>query len=121
MNSEQLQTYLAALASSLTINVIVPLVLFIIIFLGLVWVTHRAQKSGKLEVSQFLQETDGKASFMRIAGGVALAAMTWVMAVEAINGRLTHELFFVYGFTWSGALVFVRLADKWNGSLPWAK
>jgi hypothetical protein len=26
-----------------------------------------------------------------------------------------------YLFAWSGALVFVKLADKWNGNVPFGK
>jgi hypothetical protein len=121
MNAAELHTYIAALTSSLTINVIIPLVMFAVMMAGLAWVLILAQRGDHFDASEFLRDETGKLSYLRLCGIAALASSTWIMAVETFNARMTPLMLFVFLGAWSGALVFVKLAERWNGQLPWAK
>ena len=45
----------------------------------------------------------------------------WALAVQVFAATLSADLFFYYLSAWSGALVFTKFADKWDGSLPFGK
>lgn len=119
------QTYFEALMASVTINVIVPLVLFMTMFSLFLWVLVKAQRTNTrnehFDVSQFLRDESGKLSSVRLYAFVALAVHTWVIAVETVNGRVTTEQMVVYGVTWSSSLILKGAVEKWDGRLPWAK
>lgn len=118
MAADQLAIYLHALLSSLTINVVIPLLLFAALLLPIVWVLWRAQRRADFDASQFLRDEHGRLSSVRLFAGFALAVSSWVVAVETVNARLTFEGYAVYLITWSGSLVLARFADKWDGALP---
>lgn len=121
MNAEQHSNYLAALLSSLTINVLIPGVMLCGLVIMFLWVLWRAQAADDFDVSQFLRAEDGRLSSVRLFAFVALAVSTWVIATDTINARLSHDNFLAYLVTWSGSLVLARAVDKWDGRLPLAK
>lgn len=121
MNTEQATTYLQALMASVTIGVIVPLLMFLTMVCVFVWVIVLAQRRSDFDASQFLRDDAGRLSSLRLFAFIACAVHTWVIAVETMGSRITVDQMAVYAVTWSGSLVLARFADKWDGSLPWAK
>ena len=118
MNDTQATTYLQALLSTLTINVIVPLAALMMLFGLFVWVLWRAQRNPEFDVSEFLRDENEKLSGSRAFAFVCLGVHTWALMTEAINARMTHDLFMAYGLTWSGSMVLFEAAKKWDGRLP---
>ena len=81
LKDSALDTYLAALLSSLTIGVIIPLLI-----LGLVvWVMwallSRAQSRPGFEISEVFLDETGKVSSERVLMFLSWAVSTWVLAV----------------------------------------
>lgn len=111
--------YLAALASALSVNTLVPLAAFMLIFGLLCWVVFRAQKSDGFDAAEFLRdESSGKLSKGGLLGFIACAAHTWALMVETINARLTVEFTAVYALTWSGSLVLLEFIKAWKARGP---
>lgn len=115
MNKEQAATYFEALMASVTINVIVPLAAFGLIFGMFVWVLFRAQKRDNFDAGEFLRDETGKLSKGGLFAFVACATHTWAMMVETINARLTVEFATVYALTWSGSLILLEAVKAWKG------
>lgn len=118
MNAQENDSYLQALISSLTINVLIPLVGFIAIFGAFVWVLAKAQKSDDFDASEFLRDDKGKLSKGGLFAFIACAAHTWALMVETINGRLTWEFTMIYALTWSGSLVLLEGIKAWQAKPP---
>jgi hypothetical protein len=97
------------------------LVLMLLMSLAL-WVIWRAQRNGKFDFSEMLRDENGKPSGLRLSVLGAFAVSSWVLMREALEaGPLDPQVYFVYLATWSGALVFVKGVEKWDGKLPWSK
>lgn len=114
MNPQQATSYLEALLASVTINVLVPLVAFALIFGMFVWVLFRAQKGDNFDASEFLRDDGGKLSKAGLFAFIACATHTWALMVETINARLTTEFVAVYALTWSGSLVLLEAIRAWK-------
>lgn len=117
MNAEQFSVYLTALASSLTVNVIIPLMmLFIVIVMG--WVLFsRAQAKDGFHIADMLLGDDGKVSPDRVLMVCTWGASTWGLAVffYAIPASVT-EAYALYLGVWAtnnAAKSFFRL--KYGG------
>jgi cbb3-type cytochrome oxidase subunit 3 len=121
VNPQQATDYLHALIASVTIGVIVPGLMFLAMALLFIWVVYRAQGRHDFDASQFLRDEAGQLSSVRLFAFVAVAAHTWVIAVETMAARITPDQMLIYAVTWSASLVLSRAVDKWNGALPWAK
>lgn len=125
MMQQQVASYFEALMASVTINVIIPLVMFLTMFGLFLWVLVKAQRTNArnehFDVSQFLRDDAGKLSSVRLFAFVALCVHTWAIAVECVNARLTENHMVVYAVTWSSSLILKGAVEKWDGRLPWAK
>lgn len=116
MNSaEKVGGYFEALMASMTINVFIPLVAFVLIFAMFVWVLFVAQRGDNFDASQFLRDDSGKLSKGGLFAFVACATHTWVIMVETINARLTVEMAALYCVTWSGSLLILEGIRAWRG------
>ena len=113
--------YGKALLASLTIGVIIPGLMFLLMVGVFVWVLVLAQRRDDFDASDFLRDDAGRLSSLRLFAFIAVAVHTWVIAVETMGSRISVDQMTVYSVTWSSSLVLARFADKWNGSLPWAK
>lgn len=109
--------YLEALIASVTINTIVPLTAFGLIFGMFAWVLFKAQARSDFDASQFLRDDTGKLSKAGLFAFIACAAHTWALMVETINARLTVEFSAVYALTWSGSLVLLEAVKAWKGKV----
>ena len=122
MTGDQLHTYLAALASSVTIGVLVPLLILVGIALAFWLLVSRAQRDPAFDISNVLRDETGKESATRVVTFGAFAVTSWVLAVVtfAHPDKITEAMLY-YLIFWSGAPIVVKFAERWNGSLPFAK
>lgn len=107
--------YAQALLASVSINVLVPLTAFLLIFGMFVWVLVRSQRRDDFDASEFLRDETGKLSKGGLFAFIACATHTWALMVETINARLTVEFVAVYAVTWSGSLVLLEGIKAWKG------
>lgn len=121
MTAAQQAEYLQALLASVTIQVLVPGLMFLLMVGVFVWVVWRAQTRDDFDASQFLRDDAGRLSSVRLFAFVSLGVHTWVVAVETMGSRITPDQMLIYALTWSGSLVLAEAVHKWNGVLPWAK
>ena len=115
MSSEQLHTYLAALASSLTIGVIIPLMILLGLALAIWMLIARAQKDPNFDIANILRDENGKESSERVVMFGCFAVTSWVMAVAvfALPNLLT-EIYITYTALWGGTATAKELVKrKW--------
>lgn len=103
----------------------VPGLMLIFICVLLMVVLWRASRAQDFKFAQMLKDEQNKESALRFGVFIAIAVSSWVLMRAAINQATDREaltqLYWAYLFTWSGALVFVKAVEKWNGVLPWSK
>lgn len=108
---------------TLSLNIDLPAIMLGVMLVLAAFVMWRAQKRTGFDFGNMLRDEAGKESAVRIGVLVSLAVSSWVVMNHALlSGRdINPQVFGLYVFSWSGALVFVKAADKWNGNLPWSK
>lgn len=114
MNQTAAVEYAQALMASVTMNVIVPLLAFLLIFGVFAWVLFRAQRRPDFNAAEFLRDDTGKLSKGGLFAFIACATHTWAVMVETINGRLTLEFTGLYAVTWSGSLILLEAIRAWR-------
>jgi hypothetical protein len=115
VNTDQLQTYLTALASSLTVGVVIPITILVGIVFAIYLLIARAQQDPEFNIQNVLKDENGKESFERILGFGCFAASTWVLAVVvfALPNVLT-EAYITYLAAWGGTSTVKEIARrKW--------
>jgi len=121
MNAQQLSEYTSALLGSITVSVIIPGIMLVSMIGMFLWVLSKAQNREDFDASQFLRGEDNKLSSLRLFAFITVSVHTWVIAVETMASRITHDQMLIYAVTWSSSLVLKGAVDKWNGTLPLAK
>lgn len=122
MNKEAVVGYAEALVASVTIQVIVPLVMFGLMLAAFWYLLHKAQKKADFHIEQvFVDSATGKTSAVNVVALMAFAYSVWYMTVLAMTGKQGTQEFLYFLLFWSGAPVAMELAKKWDGRLPWAK
>jgi hypothetical protein len=122
VNKEAIVGYAEALVASVTIQVIVPLLMFLMMLAAFWYLLHKAQKKTDFHIEQvFIDPATGKTSAQSVATLMALAYSVWYMTVLALSGKQGTQEFFYFLLFWSGAPVALEVARKWDGRLPWAK
>jgi hypothetical protein len=81
----------------------------------------QAQKKDTFNLEEMFHDENGKTSASRVIAFLAFAFSSWDLMSARLSGQADAEQFAYYLFAWSGALVFVKMADKWNGTLPFGK
>lgn len=121
VNADQAESYLQALLSSVTINVIVPLVILFAL-IGFSWrLLVLAQRKSDFNIEEMFKDEAGKPSSVRFIMLMAFAISSWYLAVRVLSGKPEPIEYLYYLGTWSGAAVFIKLAERWTGQLPFAK
>lgn len=122
MNSEQLETYLVALTSSVTIGIIIPILILLGITSAIWMLISRAQKDPEFDIANTLRDEAGKESATKVLTFGAFAVTSWGLAVVVFAlPQYFEQAFFWYLFFWSGTQVALKMADKWSGTLPFTK
>jgi hypothetical protein len=108
---------------TLTLNIDLPAIILFIMLLLAGYVMLKAQQKEGFDFGNMLRDENGMESAVRIGVLVSLGVSSWTLMNHALlaGGEISEGIFSIYVFGWSGALVFVKVADKWNGSLPWGK
>ena len=99
----------------------VPLVLLVVLLAGTVVLLLWCQRQPNFNVANMLRDENGKESALRFTALLAWAWSSWALMKDTLRpDGVSEQVFLIYCVTWSGALVFVKFADRWNGKLPWA-
>lgn len=103
----------------------VPALMLIFICVLMVVVLWRAARAQDFKFAQMLKDEQNKESALRFGVFVSIAVSGWSLMKATTSAPITSEalvqIYWAYLFTWSGALVFVKALEKWNGVLPWSK
>lgn len=119
--TEQLTTYAQALLASVTINVIVPLVILFMMMLAVWRLVVYAQRKPDFNIEKIFLDDEGKPSAARFVMLMAFAFSCWYMACARLAGAVTANEFYAFLATWGSSPTLMRLAERWNGSLPFSK
>jgi energy-coupling factor transporter transmembrane protein EcfT len=108
---------------TLTLNIDLPAIMLGIMLLISAYVMWSAQKKEGFDFGNMLRDENGKESAVRIGVLVSLGVSSWTLMNHALlaGKDISEGIYSIYVFGWSGALVFVKVADKWSGTLPWSK
>lgn len=122
MDKSAVAGYVEALIASVTIQVIIPLVMFGLMLAAFWYLLHKAQKKADFHIEQvFIDPHSGKTSGTAVVTLMAFAYSVWYMTVLALSGKPSTTEFGYFLLFWSGAPVALELAKRWDGRLPWAK
>jgi hypothetical protein len=103
------------------IQQLIPSTVLIVLLLLMAYVLFSAQKSREdFDIANMLKDENGKESGLRLALLVSLAISSWAVVTMVLNNTLSTNVWVGYLATWSGSLVFIKAADKWNGNLPFS-
>lgn len=122
MNEAQASTYFAALLSSVTIGVIIPLLSLVALMVLFIALLIKAQAKKDFNIERMFMDEEGRVSLFRVLSAFAFAFHSWVLMVAVLNKPdLNSDLFMWYGFTWAGTPAIAIIMSKWNGILPFGK
>lgn len=121
MNAEQILTYLQALAASVTINVIVPLVILAAMMVAVWRLIMFAQRKPDFNIEGIFLDDDRKASCARFLMLLAFAYSCWHLAVGRLTNTLQPWEFPAFLAAFANSLTLIKMAERWNGVLPFAK
>lgn len=111
----------AALFNAFAFDKLVPLLALLIMLASIGWMLAEAQKKDSFNLEEMFHDEAGKTSASRVIAFLAFSFSSWDLMSARLSGQADAQQFAYYLFAWSGALVFVKAADKWNGSLPFGK
>lgn len=124
MNDATAQAYLqaaAALFNAFAFDKVIPLVALIVMLSIFAWLFAKAQEKDSFNLQEMFQDEAGKVSAARVIAFMAFAISSWDLMAARLGNAADPQQYTAYLFAWSGALVFVKLADKWDGSMPFGK
>lgn len=113
--------YLAAAAALFNVFVFdkaIPIITMAVMFIAVAWLLFRAQGKEGFNIEEMFQDETGKASTARVLACFAFCVSSWDLMTARLAGHADPQYYFYYLSAWSGALVFIKLADKWTGELP---
>ena len=121
MNQPDYLAAAAALFNAFAFAKVVPLAALVSMMVLVAYLLAKAQKKETFKIEQmFLDEAD-KVSSVRVLAFFAFSISSWDLMAARLSDKSSETQFFYYLAAWSGALVFVKFADKWDGSLPFGK
>lgn len=97
--------------------------ILLVFLMGVAWrIGVLAQRREDFDFAEMLRDELGKASALRLGVLGSFAVSSWTLVHEALaTGSIEPQLYWAYLATWSGAMVFIKAVDKWEGKLPWTK
>ena len=108
---------------TLSINIDLPAIILFVMLLLSGYVMFMAQRREDFDFGNMLRDEQGKESTVRICALISMAVSSWALMNHALlaGASMDWKLFALYVGTWSGALVFIKMAERWDGHLPWSK
>jgi hypothetical protein len=77
-----------------------------------------AQKGGKLDLARMFKDDAEKESGLRLALLGAFAFSSWALMYDTYSAKkVSAVILAIYLATWSGAPIFSKALDKWDGKL----
>ena len=116
------------LVANFVAGITLPTVVLFVLLVSMAYMLRSIQRREDFDFANMLRDDTGapnplgKESFLRLAGVGSFAFSSWtIMDQGRSHPPLDNTLFAIYCITWSGAIVFLKAAEKWDGRLPWAK
>lgn len=100
------------------LTTMLPIAVLAFLLVMAIVVLWRAQARPDFDIANMLKDDAGRESPLRFAILVSLAISSWGIVFLLINSKDALAYWNTYLLTWSGALVFIKAAEKWNGVLP---
>jgi hypothetical protein len=99
-----------------------PFVVLLFLLAGLGLMLWKAQRTGKLDLSNMFKDDAGKESGLRFAILGSWVISSWgLMALVVSKSEYVVPAYICYLLFWSGAPIAAKLIERWNGTLPWSK
>ena len=121
MKDADLLTAAAALFNAFAFEKVVPLVALVVMTAAIGYLLKKAQDKPDFHIEQMFLDENNKASAARFIVFGAWAISSWDLMAARLSNTHSAEHFYGYLFAWSGALVFVKFAEKWDGQVPFGK
>jgi hypothetical protein len=113
--------YLAAAAALFdvwTFDRLIPLLSLVVMMFVTGYLLLLASQKPDFAIEQMFKDDANKVSASRIIAFMAFNFTSWDLMSARLSGAVDSRQYLYYLLAWSGALVFVKLADRWNGQLP---
>lgn len=110
----------AALFAEFVWQQAIPLLVFVVIFGGIVWIMIRAQGLEHFDASQFLRDDRGQLAWKLLIGAACFAVHSWAMVTLTIarTWERTENLYLwmwgIYVGIWSGSVVVLAAIEAWR-------
>lgn len=111
----------AALFNAFAFEKVVPLVALMVMTIGIVYLLKKAQGKTDFHIEQMFQDESGKVSAFRVIAFGAWAISSWDLMAARMANTMTDGQLWGYLLAWSGSLALAKLAEKWDGSVPFGK
>lgn len=124
MNDVTAHAYLqaaAALFNTFAFDKVIPLLALVMMMSVIGWLLYKAQQKDTFNLEEMFHDESGKTSAARIIAFMAFAISSWDLMSARLSNAADAQQYAYYLFAWSGALVFVKFADRWDGSMPFGK
>lgn len=121
MNIEQFSTYLQALAASFTVGVIIPLVILFAMMFFIWRMLSTAQRNHEFRIHEIFCDEAGKASAARFLMLMSFGYSCYYLTAGLIAGKPDPLFFLGFLAAFANSLAFVKLAEKWDGQLPFTR
>ena len=99
-----------------------PVVMLLVLMLLSVWMLLCASRAPDGTIGKMLQDDQGKPSIARLCYLWGFNVTAWAVMKDTLrpNGIDWRTLVIFVGGTF-GAAVIMKIVEKWDGHLPWAK
>ncbi len=121
MNAEQATSYLQALLASVTIGVIIPLIILVIMLSIVGYTLLLAQRRDDFDIAQIFCDETKRPTTARFIMLLAFGYSCYYLTSKLLAGRTDSVEFFAFLAAWSSSLAILKLAEKWDGRLPFTK
>lgn len=121
MNAEQASSYLQALLASVTIGVIIPMVILLLMLSIIGYTLILAQRRADFDIAQIFCDETGRPTTARFIMLLAFGYSCYYLTAKLLGSRTDPLEFFAFLAAWSSSLAILKLAEKWDGRLPFTK
>jgi hypothetical protein len=121
MNTEQLTSYFQALIASVTVGVIIPMVILFAMMFFIWRMLTTAQRNHEFRIHEIFCDEERKASAARFIMLMAFGYSCYYLTTRLLAGNPDRTEFFAFLAAWSSSLTLLKLAEKWDGQLPFTK
>ena len=121
MNAEQATSYLQALLASVTIGVIIPLVILVLMLSIVGYTLLLAQRRNDFDIAQIFCDETARPTTARFIMLLAFGFSCYYLTSKLLSGNTDPGEFYAFLAAWSSSLAMLKLAEKWDGRMPFSK